>query len=72
MSSQENIRFTVNGLQASCRRGLTLADYLAVAGLEPEKVVVEVNGAILKLEAFGAHILNAGDQVEIIQFVGGG
>ena len=72
MSNQETVRFVVNGMEAACRKGLTLEDYLMVADLEPQKVVVEVNGQIIKVEAFGTHELNAGDQVEIIHFVGGG
>ncbi|MDR1124477.1 MAG: sulfur carrier protein ThiS [Deltaproteobacteria bacterium] len=72
MGNQENISFAVNGLQAICRKGLTLEDYLVGAELEPHKVLVEINGQILRAEAFGTYELNAGDQVEIIHFVGGG
>lgn len=72
MSNQDTVRFTVNGMAAACRKGLTLENYLVAADLEPEKVVVEINGQIMKVEAFGTYELNAGDQVEIIHFVGGG
>lgn len=70
--TQGSISFTVNGLEALCRKGLSLKDYLEATGLESQKVVVEINGQIMSVENFGTCELNAGDQVEIIHFVGGG
>ena len=72
MVKQENIKLIVNGTLASCPTGRSLQDYLLDSGIEPGKVVAEINGKILKPENFGKYVLNAGDQVEIIQFVGGG
>ena len=66
------ITITVNGQGESCPGGRSLEAYLLGKGIEPRKVVAELNGEILKPESFSERILNAGDEVEIIHFVGGG
>ncbi len=67
-----SLRFILNGEPAACPDGQNLGDYLSAAGLDPKKVVAEINGQILKPGHFTDYRLNAGDQVEIIHFVGGG
>ena len=66
------ITITVNGQSESCPGGQSLESYLLGKGIEPQKVVAELNGEILKPQSFKERILNAGDAVEIIHFVGGG
>ncbi|MDL2307466.1 sulfur carrier protein ThiS [Desulfovibrio sp. OttesenSCG-928-C06] len=66
------ISITVNGQPETCPHSLSLEDYLAGKGINPHKVVAELNGEILKPQSFKERILNAGDEVEIIHFVGGG
>ncbi|MDR1241299.1 MAG: sulfur carrier protein ThiS [Deltaproteobacteria bacterium] len=72
----QNIEIYVNGEITVCPPGQLLeaflTDFLARAGLTPDRVVVEINGQICKPENLGNRILNAKDQVEIIHFVGGG
>ena len=70
--SDPTLHFILNGEPASCPSGRSLENYLSGAGLDPKKVVAEVNGRILKPEHFTDYQLNAGDQVEVIHFVGGG
>jgi len=50
----------------------TLGQLVSGHQLNPEAIVIELNGAIAPKEAWGATPLNAGDQVEIVTFVGGG
>lgn len=61
----------ING-EAVAADGKTLADYLAEAGYIRERVAVELNGDIVPKAAYDDTRLSAGDEVEIVAFVGGG
>jgi len=50
----------------------TVADLIAVLGLGPRRVAVEVNRALVPRADYAATRLADGDAVEIIHFVGGG
>jgi sulfur carrier protein len=39
---------------------------------ESKYVVVEINGVIIERDKFATHIINDGDVVEVVQFMGGG
>ena len=62
---------TING-EAVAADGTTVAAYLAQAGYPVARVAVELNGAIVPRAAFEDTLLSAGDEVEIVAFVGGG
>ncbi len=62
----------VNGEPRTLDRGTTVSQLLTVLGISPERVVVELNLTILKRVQHGSTVLQEGDQVEIVQFVGGG
>ena len=62
----------VNGKKVACEHGLSLLQYLEQQGVNPLTVVVERNRIIVKAEAFGETGLEQGDELEILQFVGGG
>jgi thiamine biosynthesis protein ThiS len=62
----------VNGEARRLPDGLTVAQLLETLQIVPERVVVEVNLAILKRAQQGSTVLKDGDQVEIVHFVGGG
>jgi len=49
-----------------------VAGLLTQLGLDPARVVVEYNRNILARERFAATALADGDELEIVQFVGGG
>ncbi len=66
------ITITVNGEPKTFPAGLTLADLLERLGLRPDAVVVEHNRAIVRRAALGAATVQAGDEVELVHFVGGG
>ena len=61
----------INGEQVD-EAGSTLADYLAKSGLDKGRVAVEINGDIVPKAKYAETILQDGDKVEIVRFVGGG
>ena len=66
------MRITLNGDPFELDQPLSVADLLARLAIDPRRVAVEHNLAILKREAFGHVVVNEGDRVEIVNFVGGG
>ena len=62
---------TINGKQEKTA-GMTILAYLEEAGYSPDRVVVEKNLEIIPREALGASLLEDGDSVEVLRFVGGG
>ncbi len=67
------IALTVNGEPRSLPAGITIAGLLAAHELDPRLVVVERNGVIERdRAAFEAQLLDSGDTIEIVHFVGGG
>lgn len=52
--------------------GKTLAEYLVSAGFDPLRIAVEKNGQIVPKATYGETILQEGDAIEIVNFVGGG
>lgn len=61
----------ING-EAVQAQGMTISTYLAQAGYDPERVVVEQNLNILTKEALESTVIQDGDTIEILCFVGGG
>lgn len=66
------MQLTVNGELRVAREGETLETLLSGLGLNPLKVAVERNGAIVTRSAYGQTVLQAGDKLEVVEFVGGG
>lgn len=62
---------TINGKQEEAA-GMTILAYLEEAGYSPDRVVVEKNLEIIPRETLGASLLEDGDSVEVLRFVGGG
>ena len=52
--------------------GQCLLDYLKSASINPMRVAVERNGKILPKDSYADTILEDGDSLEIVSFVGGG
>lgn len=63
---------TVNGEIRRFESSMTVAGLLAVLELEPRKIAVERNLEIVPKSLFEQTALADGDQIEIVQFVGGG
>ena len=62
---------TINGENINAA-GRTIAQYIAEAGYNPERIVVERNLVILKQDELGSTVIQDGDSIEILNFVGGG
>ena len=62
----------VNGEPQTMPEGTTAAQLLERLKIAPERVVVELNLTILKRAQHTDTLLQEGDHVEIVQFVGGG
>ena len=52
--------------------GITVAQYLSENGYDIRHVAVELNGDILPKVQYDSTIVQDGDSVEIVSFVGGG
>jgi thiamine biosynthesis protein ThiS len=63
---------TLNGEACELAGPLTVAELLSHLEIDARRVAVEHNVVILKRELFDRTIVRAGDQVEIVNFVGGG
>lgn len=66
------MRLTVNGEVREAPDSATLADLLALLGIESGRVAVERNREIAPRSQWSDIALMDGDQLEIVQFVGGG
>jgi thiamine biosynthesis protein ThiS len=66
------VLITLNGERFELDRPLSVTDLLERLAIDPRRVAVEHNLRILKRQAFPDIIVHEGDQVEIVNFVGGG
>ena len=62
----------INGETRRIAAGCTLAEMIEGLGLDPAKVAVEHNRAIVPRSTLGTVRVADGDQFEIVHFVGGG
>ena len=65
-----NIR--VNGKNEEIAGQISLLDFLSSKKIHPDKVVVELNTAIIEKGVLGDTIIQENDRIEILRFVGGG
>ncbi len=72
MHSDNTVSIRVNGEHRRIAAGLTIAQLAADLGLVPEKVAVERNLEIVPRSTLGDVIVEDGDELEIVHFVGGG
>ena len=63
---------TLNGDPFDLSGPLTVSELLAQLDIDARRVAVEHNLVVLKRAAFDEAIVREGDQVEIVNFVGGG
>ena len=70
--SAEALAITLNGEPRTVPAGLTVSDLLRFLELAPERVAVELNRSIVRQPAWESTPVEAGAQIEIVQFVGGG
>jgi len=70
--AQMESQVTVNGEQRQFAAGTTLREVIGALGLDPERVAVELNRAIVKKDLWESTPVDSGAEIEIVQFVGGG
>ncbi len=63
---------TLNGDPFEVPGPLTVAELLTRLDIDPRRVAVEHNLVVLKRTAFSDTSVREGDQIEIVNFVGGG
>ena len=66
------LELTVNGQAMQLEAPLTVAQLLRALERDQRRVAVEVNGQLVPRENHASMQLVAGDDVEIVGFVGGG
>lgn len=66
------LHITLNGEQFELDSPVSVSDLLTRLDIDPRRVAVEHNLAILKRQRFPEVVVSDGDTVEIVNFVGGG
>ena len=61
----------INGKELNVA-GKTITEYLASTNYDPKRIAVERNGDIVFKSQYGETLLQDGDHVEVVSFVGGG
>ena len=67
-----HVQITLNGDSVEVAGPLTVTDLLAQLEIDGRRVAVELNLVVLKRDTFDGTTIQAGDEVEIVNFVGGG
>ena len=62
----------VNGKPREVTDGVTVSALLEELALTSGPVAVEINRAIVPRATHASHVVQAGDAIEIVHFVGGG
>ena len=52
--------------------GKTVMEYLATTNYDPKRIAVERNGDIVFKSQYSTTVLEDGDSIEVVSFVGGG
>ena len=63
---------TLNGDRYDVEQPVTVAQLLARLDIDARRVAVEHNLVVLKRTVFDVTLVKEGDEVEIVNFVGGG
>ena len=66
------IEISINGEQREIADGLDVSALLETLGIDGRKVAVERNLEIVPKSRYAETVLKPRDQLEIVQFVGGG
>jgi len=66
------LHITLNGDAHELAGPLTVTELLARLDIDPRRVAVEHNLVVLKRDLFDRTTVSEGDEIEIVNFVGGG
>ena len=62
----------LNGETREIGDGSSMAELVDSLGLVQKRIAVEVNGAVVSRDHWPQTIINEGDSIELVHFVGGG
>jgi thiamine biosynthesis protein ThiS len=68
----KRVRVRVNGAERSLGAGTSIAGLLDALGVSTPRVAVERNRAIVPKATYDSTLLEEGDELEVVEFVGGG
>jgi thiamine biosynthesis protein ThiS len=66
------LQIKLNGEIHELAESCTLEDLVRELSLTPQRVAIELNQSVIRRDLWEQTILNEGDRVEIVHFVGGG
>jgi thiamine biosynthesis protein ThiS len=66
------LTITLNGDPFEAAGPVTVSELLSLLNIDDRRVAVEHNLVVLKRIAFDSTVVQEGDQVEVVNFVGGG
>ena len=72
MNNLNVAKIQLNGAPYEINNGANLNELLNKLKIQKTKVAIEVNGVIVDKNKYPKVILNKGDKVEIVHFIGGG
>ncbi len=72
MTDAPTITVQLNGESTEIPQGLTVLALLAHLSIAPTGVAIERNRAVVRRVDHAQVVVEAGDELEIVQFVGGG
>ena len=70
--AEPEVRIRVNGTERSFPDGTSVRDLLSILEVSTPRVAVERNREILPKASYGSTPLEEGDELEVVEFVGGG
>ena len=68
----ETITIQLNGAAMTVRPGTTITTLLGELHIDPKRIAVERNRAVIRRNDHAVTGLEEGDEIEIVTFVGGG
>jgi sulfur carrier protein len=66
------VKVTLNREKRDVAVGTTVADVIRTLDLDGRRIAVEINREILSRDSYAARLLEDGDVIEVVHFVGGG
>ena len=69
---RSSLRIQVNGEPREVEESTSLPELVAGLNLKAEQIAIELNHKVVRRAQWDKTLLQAGDRVEIVHFVGGG
>jgi len=66
------VKITLNGEEKEIASGITISDLVRELELDVAKIAIEKDLEIVNFDDFSTTKINAGAQIEIVHFIGGG